>query len=165
MSFGYPDNKRQWRNGDVVIHAADAKEPKMLMRVDGFTRDEGLAKCRYVRRGPHSKVYPNAMIHLLDPADFGLCANWGRFNSHSLEVVQSNFELCRIWNRAYTVGQRVLAIAEDGNFDAVTTGKASLRRDGTVYVTLKPGGRWSLRFVQAITEGEVYPINQYKEGE
>lgn len=67
----YPPNEKQWKRGDLVIHAADAKRADMLMRVTGRDRS-GLIRTRYVRSDMWSGVYRNEARWLLDPADFGI---------------------------------------------------------------------------------------------
>ena len=34
----YPPNTKRWQKGDLVLHDADAKEARMLMRVIAATR-------------------------------------------------------------------------------------------------------------------------------
>jgi hypothetical protein len=67
----YPPNTIQWKKGDIVIHWADAKEPKMLMRVIGYTRD-GLCKTQYVDPNRTRQVWTNRVTSLLNPKDFRL---------------------------------------------------------------------------------------------
>lgn len=73
----YPPNTIQWPIGTLVIHAADAKRPEMLMRVVSYT-PEGL--CRTVYHQPshrmsskHQKqAWANDIASLLDPRDFNI---------------------------------------------------------------------------------------------
>lgn len=75
--MSYPRNTRTWAIGDLVIHAADAKKPHMLMRVIGYSRD-GQCKTVYAQP-PHwmthrnrQRVWRNDIEHLLDPTQFGI---------------------------------------------------------------------------------------------
>lgn len=71
--MAYALNTRRWRRGDLVLDCADAKQPSMLLRVTGYTRD-GFVRARYVQ-----SPYPGmrgeralALTRLLDPAAFGI---------------------------------------------------------------------------------------------
>lgn len=68
-------NTTHWKKGDLVIHDADAKTDKMLMRVIGYTRD-GLCKTRYVNRYGSPKVYVNEIAFLHDPQRPDIRARW-----------------------------------------------------------------------------------------
>lgn len=62
--------------GALVIHDADAKTDKMLMRVIGYTR-AGLCKTRYVNQGVNGrKVYTNEIADLHDPQRPDVQARW-----------------------------------------------------------------------------------------
>lgn len=147
--MNYEPNTRQWVRGEIVIHDADAKEPRMLMKVIGFTR-AGLPKTRYVDKRQSRKVYINEFKYLLDPTQFGLNPNWADHRQDLLEIYQVEWCLVRNWNLHYEVGQRVMTTSADGGFETVTVGKAY--QDGTGYgnVRLERGGQWLLRFVKAI---------------
>jgi hypothetical protein len=94
----YAPNTIHWRAGDVVIHDADAKEPRMLMRVIGFTRD-GLVKTQYVDGETWgAKVYENKPQILHDPKQFGFTA----------ATPQADWELIRRWNRRCEAGCAVV---------------------------------------------------------
>lgn len=69
--MAYPRNTHRWQKGDLVIHAADAKQSHMLMRVIGYTKD-GLCKTRYDQPGHKRTVWQNELQYLLNPADFGI---------------------------------------------------------------------------------------------
>lgn len=76
--MNYPENKRTWERGDIVIHDADAKEHRMLMRVITPNRCNGHCITEYVYPGwvyrtqtPKGR-YQNGMKSLHDPRRFGL---------------------------------------------------------------------------------------------
>src|SRR5659263_33583 len=76
--MNYPENKRTWERGDVVIHDADAKEHRMLMRVIALNRCNGHCITEYVYPGwvyrtqtPKGR-YQNGMKSPHDPRRFGL---------------------------------------------------------------------------------------------
>lgn len=83
--MAYSPNTRRWRRGDLVLDCADAKQPAMLLRVTGYTRD-GFVRARYVQ-----SPYPGmrgeralALTRLLDPAAFGIdVAEEGEADGHS----------------------------------------------------------------------------------
>lgn len=66
----YPPNTNRWKKGDLVLHYADAKEARMLMRVIGYTRVGDLCKTQYVESDRKRTVLENDIKYLLDPADF-----------------------------------------------------------------------------------------------
>lgn len=68
-------NTTHWKKGDLVIHDADAKTDKMLMRVIGYTRD-GLCKTQYVDRSHRRTVYKNEIAFLHDPHRPDIRARW-----------------------------------------------------------------------------------------
>ena len=47
--MNYEPNLIQWKRGDIVIHDADAKDSRMLMRVVGYLRN-GLCRTVYVNK-------------------------------------------------------------------------------------------------------------------
>lgn len=70
----YPRNTQRWITGDLVIHAADAKKPEMLLRVQGYS-PQGLVVTRYVH--PHHLPGMNRRMEfpledLLDPKQFNI---------------------------------------------------------------------------------------------
>lgn len=69
--MNYPENTTRWKPGDLVIHDADAKESRMLMRVTGYSKTNGLCITRYLDP-ERRKIYENDIKYLLDPAPFGL---------------------------------------------------------------------------------------------
>lgn len=148
--MNYEPNSEQWPRGAIVIHDYDAKEPKMLMKIIGYTRG-GLAKCQYVDRRKKREIYPNEFGYLHSPEQFGMRREWGNFSQENLERTQANWERVRRWNYHYKTGQRVMTISADGGFEDVTTGAAHMLGDCD-YVHLKRGGLWSLKFVKAICD-------------
>lgn len=68
-------NTTHWQKGDLVIHDADAKTDKMLMRVIGYTRD-GLCKTQYVDRQHRRTIYTNELKYLHDPNRPDIRARW-----------------------------------------------------------------------------------------
>lgn len=95
--MNYEPNTTHWHKGDIVLHDSDAKEPKMLMRVIGYTRD-GLCKTQYIDRSRHTRqIYKNELRYLHDAARFGL-----REQSR-----QEDWERVHLWNYHYAVGTRV----------------------------------------------------------
>ena len=73
--MNYEPNAVDWKVGDLVIHDADAKDSRMLMRVVGYD-EHGLVKTRYIRH-PYSgmsSIFHNDSKYLHDPARFGIKA-------------------------------------------------------------------------------------------
>jgi hypothetical protein len=72
--MNYDANATHWQIGDLVIHDCDAKEPRMLMVVIGYTPD-GLCKTRYAAPWmprTHRTIYRNEPKYLHDPRRFGI---------------------------------------------------------------------------------------------
>ena len=76
--MNYDPNTTHWKVGDLVIHDADDKVARMLMRVVGFTED-GLCRSVYVDPERQRKWGPekrsrilNRMAVLHDPKRFGI---------------------------------------------------------------------------------------------
>ena len=67
----YPPNTKDWKTGDIVIHDADAKEKRMLMRVIGITAT-GQVLTKYINEdtGKVEKVWMNDKVFLHDPSLF-----------------------------------------------------------------------------------------------
>lgn len=80
--MGYPPNTKRWKRGDIVIHAGDWKDDRMLMRVTGYTPD-GLVRTRYVKPTYRNMrgVCWNELSWLLDPADFNIDTSKARQGS------------------------------------------------------------------------------------
>lgn len=149
MPGGYPPNTIEWRKGDVVIHWADAKEPKMLMVIVGRTRD-GLIKTQYTNRERSRTIWTNPMESLLNPKDFDLNPKWGEHEQQHQERYQQEWERVRRWNLRHEPGIAVKTTSADGGFEAVTMGKAKMFDYGHGSIYLMPGGWWALSFVEAL---------------
>lgn len=79
--MNYTPNTRRWQVGDIVIHDADAKNAKMLMRVIGY--DAVTGECITAYLYPKyilgmDKPCTNDIRYLHDPAKFGLSVTGGR---------------------------------------------------------------------------------------
>jgi len=68
--MNYEENKKDWTAGDVVIHDADFKSERMLMRVTGTKA--GLYRSVYLDQTVSKEVYWNERRYLHDPKRFGL---------------------------------------------------------------------------------------------
>lgn len=66
----YKRNEHDWQIDNVVIHLADAKEERMLMRV--ADKKNGMYGLRYINPKLPKTLYWNDRKWLLDPKDFGL---------------------------------------------------------------------------------------------
>ncbi len=66
----YEANTTRWEIGDIVIHDADAKTDRMLMRVVGET-DDGRLITRYLDRSVCRDKYENRPDVLHDPYSSG----------------------------------------------------------------------------------------------
>lgn len=69
--MNYEANTTYWKRGDIVIHDADRKSKRMLMKVIGFTRDDRV-KTKYLNQNVSKKTYDNPMDVLHDPARFDI---------------------------------------------------------------------------------------------
>ena len=147
--MNYEPNDIQWRRGDIVIHDADAKEPKMLMKIVGFTRS-GLAKTQYVDKRRQRKIWVNHMSVLHDPKRFKLNPEWGEHGQRAIEKYQDEWLRARLWNLHHKVGVKVVTTSADGGFETVTAGEAYLCMTGLAKVYLEVGGAWLLKFVQLV---------------
>lgn len=149
----YEPNTTQWGRGDIVIHWCDAKEPKMLMQVTGFTRD-GLVKTQYLDKRLKRTVYTNPMTSLLDPTLFNLIGrDWSQAY---LESYQADFESVRLWNHVHSEpGVWVKKLSADGQDVPVTrTTSKAFMQGHEARIWLEHGGMWSLRFVVAVPAPE-----------
>lgn len=147
--MNYEPNTTQWNKGAIVVHDADYKQPRGLMRVTGYTRN-GLAKCKYVSKKKPRAVYENQVMYLLDPELFGLNPEWGNYSEENLERIQTEWEQVKMWNFMFEVGQPVITTSADGGFKTVTTGRAYIDKGGNAWVRLEQGGGWALEHVTAV---------------
>lgn len=149
-----PDNTRQWHKGDYVLHYADAKHPKMLMRVVGFKRDDKtLAKCQYVSKKRNMRGFLwNDVKNLHDPEKWGINPAWGKSEPAYFEQICEDWECVRLWNFYRKPGQRVVTSSADGGFITKTTGLAKIGKDGNALIPLERGGWWALEFVTALRD-------------
>ena len=65
-------NTTEWKIGDLVIHNADEKSRKYLMRVTQINRKDGMTATVYHNRKGNHPLYLNKMKFLHDPARFGI---------------------------------------------------------------------------------------------
>lgn len=148
--MNYEANTFRWRKGDIVLHDGDAKEPKMLMVVIGYTR-AGLCKTQYMDKRKRRTIYKNDIAYLHNPERFKL---WQPFNviaQEYLEHWQEEFELVRYWNNRYLPGTAVKTTSADGGFETITKGIAKLEyTQGHIY--LERGGWWNIKFVEALVK-------------
>jgi len=73
--MNYEENKRDWMPNDIVIHDADAKNERMLMRVLGsMTTSLGFAlvKTEYLDKSVSKLVFWNEKKYLHDPTRFNI---------------------------------------------------------------------------------------------
>lgn len=147
--MNYDPNTTQWRKGDLVLHDADAKEPKMLMKVIGYTRD-GLCKTQYLFESHKRTIWENEIAYLHDPEQWLHGAKqWANHRQGILEGYHRNFRSVRLWNRLYPVHTDVVTTSADGAFRTYTITEAKFI-DGQAVIWLKRGGQWALDFVEAI---------------
>ena len=65
-------NTTEWNIGDLVIHDADEKSSKYLMRVTQINRKDGMVATVYHNRKGIHPLYLNKMKFLHDPVRFGI---------------------------------------------------------------------------------------------
>ena len=65
-------NTTDWKVGDLVIHDADEKSSKYLMRITQIDRKDGLIGTVYHDRKGIHPLYLNKMEFLHDPARFNI---------------------------------------------------------------------------------------------
>ena len=70
--MNYAENETDWKIEDIVIHDADAKTPRMLMRVIGFNEKLGLIRTTYVDKNVDGAIFENEKRYLHDPRKFGI---------------------------------------------------------------------------------------------
>lgn len=152
--MNYEPNTITWQKGDLVLHDCDAKQPKMLMKVIGYTR-EGKCKTQYLFRDKRRTVWKNEIKYLHSPEQwFQKYHEWGNYSQDYLEGIQRDFERVKRWNRLYQPGQKVITTSADGNGETFTKGLARFEQGkATIYLAdtdLCRFGWWSLEFVKAI---------------
>lgn len=69
--MNYEPNTTKWKIGDIVIHDADAKNERMLMRVVGY-EDNGKLITKYINFESGEPMYTNRIDVLHDPARFDI---------------------------------------------------------------------------------------------
>lgn len=150
-TVSYESNTTQWRKGDLVLADSDAKEPKMLMEVIGYTRD-GLCKTQYLFKSRKRTIWKNEIKYLHNPEQWIPGASqWQGYSQEYLEICQRNFEHVRRWNRTYQIGQSIVTTSADGGFETTTTSKAYLDKAGQSLISLDGiVGGWSLEFVKPV---------------
>lgn len=152
--MNYEANTITWLKGDIVIHDMDAKEPKMLMKVIGYSRD-GLCKTQYVNKERRQRIMLNEIKYLHEPERFGLQSDWGQSAQEYLLIKQANFERVRRFNLHHPPGTMVFTTSADGGFFAPTRNAAYLDKGCCDWVWLEGHGNWWVKFVRAATEEEL----------
>ena len=145
--MNYPENTTYWQIGAIVLHDADAKEPRMFMQVIGYTKD-GCAKTRYIdttRNG--KKIWTNEMQYLHAPEEFGI----------GVGCTQNDFDLVKYWNRQCGNREKVQVI---GGCEAITftQGQAFLLNGVGAWINTEDCGMVDLSNVRLI-KGVVDEIN------
>lgn len=152
--MNYEANTNHWVKGHIVIHDADAKEPRMLMRVIGYTRD-GLCKTQYCSRWLRRTVWKNEIKFLHDPARFGINPDIGLRDQEGIERAQQNWSAVFWWNKTYEPGVAIMTTSADGGFVTRTTGKAYFNSSGEAMIHLERGGNWTLEFCAFVPESKL----------
>lgn len=139
--MNYPPNTTHWNLGDLVLHDADAKEPRMFMRVVGYTKD-GLCRTKYVSNSRSRGVLVNPIDAL-----HGISL-WGFSDKSS----QEDFELVRRWNRNHPIGTLVEVKFAKGLIEQHRTVSEASLLQGDMPVILLEGidGYCSLDQIKAI---------------
>lgn len=70
--MNYEPNEIDWAVGDLVIHDADEKSERMLMRVVEIGLPDWRIKTEYANRKGNERYYTNRKDVLHDPARFGI---------------------------------------------------------------------------------------------
>ncbi len=70
--MNYELNMIGWIIGDLVIHDADEKSSRYLMRVTQINQKDGMIGTVYHNRKGNHPLYLNKMEFLHDPARFGI---------------------------------------------------------------------------------------------
>lgn len=136
--MNHAPNLEHWPVGAIVIHDADAKEPRMLMKIVGFTRD-GYAKTKYLGSRTRREIHTNRMVVLHDPRRFGLLAQ--EFTALQIERYQDSFEQVRGWNKTYSeLGMAVCVVLPTyDKLRTTTTSEAFIDRNLMAKVYLAIG--------------------------
>ena len=150
--MNYMPNAIKWGKGALVLADSDAKEPKMLMKVIGYTRD-GRCKTQYLFKDRVRRIWKNDIKYLHNPERwFSGSRNWKNWSQERLEEIQLNFERVRRWNLNHEIGTLVKTTSVDGGFEAKTRTKAYFDSGGQAFVFLEGvSGWWTLEFVKAIS--------------
>lgn len=156
--MNYEPNLIQWHKGSIVIHDADAKEPKMLMRVIGYTRD-GLVKTQYIDKRHKRTVWKNGKEFLHDPRRFDLLAQ--DFAQEYVERYQDDFERVRRWNRNHPeIGVPVLVPTTHAGIRLTRTITKAFMQGHHGYVHTQEyghheGDMWEIQFVADVSDDPV----------
>ena len=70
--MNYKENKKKWKVGDIVIHDADAKEKRMLMKVIDVVMNEQGYNCHteYLDKSVDKEQYWSEKKYLHSPKKF-----------------------------------------------------------------------------------------------
>lgn len=154
--MNYDPNTTHWLPGSIVLHDADAKEPRMVMKVIGYDR-QGLCMTRYITGGRKRTrhIYHNELKYLHDVECFGFRQGWADWCVDLWLKIQDNYELVRWWNRRHAPGTEVIAEDPAIRIETRTLDRAYLDRAGQALVALQGSGLWLLQFVKFSAEGSV----------
>lgn len=152
--MNYQENTTRWLKGDIVIHDIDAKEPKMLMKVVGYTRD-GLCKTQYCGKEHKRTVYKNELKYLHAPEMFGIKSIWGEYRQDLLDKVQTSWLRVKNWNAKFPEDMPVIAWDTGGDRYSKVRGKAYMDAGGHGFIWVEGLGNWSLDFIVPDTEKEI----------
>jgi hypothetical protein len=147
--LNYEANTKRWKTGDIVIHDADSKEPKMLMVVLGYSRD-GQVRTKYVSKARKQRVMKNYLDCLHEPERFGIQSAWGKRKEDGLNLIQGEWEYARRFNLRYPVGTLVNNVFTFTEMPIKTTGQAYLNEKGEAVIELGDCG------VQCLYDVEVF---------
>lgn len=151
--MNYAPNTEKWGVNEIVIHDADAKEPRMLMVVIGRT-STGEIKTRYLLPSEHGrKVWVNHLEYLHDPKRFGLACDWHNFGRKQIKAAQQQFERMRIWNYWHKPG--AIAKVASQAWEAIVTHPAYLAQSGRAQLYLDRRGAWDLEFTRVVKEASL----------
>lgn len=148
--MNYPPNTTHWRPGDIVLHDADEKSPRMVMRVVGYRKD-GTAMCRYIcpSQGRNLRtILDNDIRYLHDTTQFGIRREWGDDPGFSWEEAHHEWVRVRRWNYHHRPGTKVRTTSAERERTTTTTTEAYVDNAGQAVVELADGGLWLLQFVK-----------------